>query len=78
MKSGNNITMSNRQQGRKETIRLLLSTREAAQALAISQRTLWQLTKDGEIESIKVGKRSVRYPVSALNKWIAEQVEKGA
>ena len=59
-------------------LRLLLSPKEAAQALAISERTLWQLTKDGVIESIKVGTRSVRYPVAGLERWITEQVEKSA
>ena len=74
---GNN--MSNWQQrDNKQQIRLLLKPREAAQALAISERTLWQLTKDGEIESIKVGTRSVRYPVAGLERWIATQVGKNA
>ena len=59
-----------------QKVRLLLNPRESAQALAISERTLWQLTKDGAIESIKVGTRSVRYPVAGLERWIAEQVEK--
>jgi len=65
-------------QDNKRPLRLLLSPREAAQALAISERTLWQLTKDGKIDSIKVGTRSVRYPVASLERWIAEQVEKSA
>ena len=58
-------------------VRLLLSPKEAAQALAISERTLWQMGKDGVIASIRVG-RSVRYPVAALERWIEEQVEKSA
>ncbi|NQV35760.1 MAG: helix-turn-helix domain-containing protein [Phycisphaeraceae bacterium] len=47
-------------------MKLLLSVREAAQALAVSERTLWQMTKDGVISSIKVGTRSVRYPVTVV------------
>jgi excisionase family DNA binding protein len=62
----------------KENIRLLLSPREAAQALAVSERTLWQMTKDGVIDSIKVGTRSVRYPVASLERWISEQIETSA
>jgi len=77
MDSNNNIIDWHIPNKRRQ-IRLLLSPKEAAQALAISERTLWQMTRDGEIESIKVGKRSVRYPVSALERWIAEQVEKDA
>ena len=52
-------TKQNRQQ-----IRLLLTPLEAARALCISERNLWQLTKDGEIESVRVGKRSIRYSSS--------------
>ena len=71
------MTMMDTKQDRQQ-VRLLLSPKEAAQALAISERTLWQMTKDGVIESIKVGTRSVRYPVAGLERWIAEQVEKSA
>ena len=39
---------------------LLLDSRTAAKALSISERTLWQLSKDGEIPRVKIG-RSVRY-----------------
>ncbi len=62
----------------KSALKLLLSVREAAQALAVSERTLWQMTKDGVIGSIKVGTRSVRYPVAELERWIEEQMEKSA
>ena len=62
----------------KSGLKLLLSVREAAQALAVSERTLWQMTKDGVIVSIKVGTRSVRYPVAELERWIEEQMEKSA
>jgi excisionase family DNA binding protein len=72
MDSSNNIIMSNWQQGRKEPIRLLLSTREAAQALSVCEKTLWTLTKNGEIPVIRMG-RSVRYPLDGLRKWISEK-----
>ena len=61
----------------RKKVCLLLSPKQAAQALAISERTLWQLTKDGEIASIKV-RSCVRYPVTGLERYIAEQVEKSA
>jgi len=32
---------------KKSGLKLLLSVREAAQAFAVSERTLWQMTKDG-------------------------------
>ena len=66
------------QQQDRQQIRLLLKPREAAQALAISERTLWDLRKSGEIPSITVGKKSIRYPVAGLERYIAEQVEKSA
>ncbi len=53
--------------------KLLLSAREAAPALSISQRTLWSLTQPrGPIPSIRLGAR-VLYPVDALQKWIDAQ-----
>ena len=62
----------------KSGLKSLLSVREAAQALVVSERTLWQMTKDGGIASIKVGTRSARYPVAELERWIEEQMEKSA
>jgi excisionase family DNA binding protein len=59
-------------------LKLLLSVREAAQALAVSDRTLWQMTKDGVIGAIKVGTGPVQYPVAELERWIEEQMEKSA
>jgi excisionase family DNA binding protein len=48
---------------------LLIIPREAAKALAISERTLWQLTKDGVIPCVRIG-RSVRYDLRDLQAWI--------
>ena len=39
---------------------LLMTTREAARALSISERTLWSLTQRGEIPCVRLG-RLVRY-----------------
>lgn len=51
------------------TERLLLPPGEAAQTLSISPRTLWSLTKAGEIPCLKIG-RSVRYDPVDLRNWI--------
>jgi excisionase family DNA binding protein len=55
-------------------LRLLLRPREAAEALAVSPRTLWQLTASGELTAIRLpgrGKaRSLRYVVADLERWI--------
>jgi len=49
--------------------RLLLSPREAAKLLSISERTLFTLTKAGEIRAVRFG-RNVRYDPADLRAWI--------
>ena len=49
--------------------RLLLTPREAAEALRISERKLWGLTASGQIPSLRIG-RSVRYDINDLRDWI--------
>lgn len=50
----------------------LLTVREAADVLRISERTLWSLTNAKELPSVRVG-RSVRYDQNDLATWIASQ-----
>lgn len=51
---------------------ILMNTREAARALSISERKLWDLTAPrGPIPSVKLG-RSVRYRPEDLRDWAAE------
>ncbi|MDA0285133.1 MAG: helix-turn-helix domain-containing protein [Planctomycetota bacterium] len=50
----------------------LLTVREAANVLRISERTLWSLTNSGDLPSVRVG-RSVRYDQSDLAAWIASR-----
>ena len=55
---------------------LALRPREAAKALGISPRLLWQLTKDGHIPCVRVGsgtRKTVLYPVAELQAWLARQ-----
>ena len=51
------------------TAPLLLSVRDAAIALSISERTLFSLTKSGEIPRLKIGAK-VLYSVDDLRQWI--------
>jgi excisionase family DNA binding protein len=51
------------------SIQMLLRPDEAAQALAISPRTLWTMTHQGQIPCFRNG-RIVRYYVDDLRKWI--------
>ena len=53
---------------------LALRPREAAKALGISPRLLWQLTHDGTIPFVKVG-RTVLYPMAELQAWLSRQAE---
>ncbi len=56
---------------------LALRPREAAKALGIGQRLLWDLTAPrGPIPAVKVG-ACVLYPVDGLKRWLTEQAAKG-
>ncbi len=60
--------------------RLSLRPAEAAKALGISPRLLWQLTHDGHVPCVRVGsgkRRTVLYPVADLQAWLTRQAEAG-
>jgi excisionase family DNA binding protein len=55
---------------------LALRPREAAKALGVSARHLWQLTKDGVIPCVRVGsgtRKTVLYPVAELQGWLTRE-----
>jgi excisionase family DNA binding protein len=55
---------------------LALRPRDAAKALGISSRLLWQLTHDGHIPCVRVGvgkRRTVLYPVADLQAWLSRR-----
>jgi len=55
--------------------RLLLSVREAAKMLAISERTLWSITAPrGPLPCVRIG-RSVRYDLRDLQAFINSRKE---
>ena len=56
--------------------RLAYRPKEAAVALGISPRKLWELTNIGAIPHVRLG-RSIVYPISLLEKWLAEQAAGG-
>ena len=60
-----------------EVMVILVDAREAARRLAISPRTLWQLTKDRVVPFMRIGK-CVRYRVADLDDWTRRQIERGA
>jgi excisionase family DNA binding protein len=54
---------------------LALRAREAAQALGISERLLWEWTNKGIIPHIRLGK-AILYPVDSLREWLKREAEK--
>jgi len=50
----------------------LLTPRDAAKALAVCEKTLFNMTKAGEIPAVKIG-RAVRYSVADLARWVEQQ-----
>ena len=54
---------------------LLLTPRQAAHALQISERKLWSMKASGEIPHVLLG-RCVRYPAD-LRQWIDERMRGG-
>jgi len=51
------------------TAPMALRPREAARALGVSERWLWEKTKTGEIPCLKAG-RCILYPVAMLEEWL--------
>ena len=57
--------------GEKQSFPLLaLRPREAAKALGIGERLLWEMTKNGEIPCVRLGSRLILYPVDVLRDWL--------
>ena len=57
---------------------LTLRPHDAAKALGVSPRILWQLTKGGDIPCLRVRKgkrRSIFYPVADLQAWLTKQAD---
>ena len=56
---------------------LLLKPLEAAKALAISHRTLWELTRSGKIPHVRLSRKIIRYRLSDLEMHVEEQIKGG-
>lgn len=54
------------------TISRLMSVSDTAKYLAISERTLWNLTSTQKLPAVRIG-RAVRYDISDLNEFITKQ-----
>ena len=51
---------------------ILLAPRQAARALSVCEKTLYNLTKRGELPVVRIG-RAVRYSLDDLRTWIQRQ-----
>lgn len=60
-----------------DTPTLLLRSRDAAKSLSISDRTLYSLTRRGELRAVRIG-RAVAYSLDELRAFIARRQEGGA
>ena len=56
--------------------RLLLRPTEAAEALGLGRAKAYQLIRDGELPSVRIGK-SVRVPAAQLREWVERQAAAG-
>ena len=48
---------------------LLFTVRETARALAVCEKTLWALTRDGRLPAVHIG-RGVRYDLADVRRFI--------
>jgi len=55
----------------------LVNSKDAAQYLCICERKLWELSKCGRIQTVKIG-RAVRYDIDDLDAFIEQQKRKRA
>lgn len=56
---------------RNDTGRLAYSMREAAQAVGVCERSIWQAIKDGRLKASKLG-RSVRIRAEELDRFLRD------
>ena len=56
---------------------LAMRLREAAAALGVSERTLWDWTQRGDVPHVRRNK-TILYPVDALRRWLDEQTKPAA
>lgn len=73
---GVNATSATNKTG-PETPCLAMRPREAAKALGISERLLWEWTDRGVVPHIRLGK-AILSPVDSLRDWPKRQAQHGA
>ena len=53
---------------------LALRLREAARAIGVSDRTLWEWTRQGDVPHVRRG-GTILYPTAALTRWLEAQMK---
>ena len=56
---------------------LALRREQAAAALGISVRMVDEMTANGTLPHVRLGKRVILYPVASLEQWLADKAGKG-
>lgn len=51
---------------------LAISMDEAALALGLSRRKVWEMTNCGQLPHVRIG-RAIRYPIAGLSAWLDAQ-----
>jgi predicted DNA-binding transcriptional regulator AlpA len=69
------VDQSNVKRAQPETPCLSMRPKEAAKALGISERLLWEWTNRGIVPHIRIG-GVIIYPADSLRKWLQRQAEK--
>ncbi|OVE75452.1 hypothetical protein BVX98_07620 [bacterium F11] len=59
--------------GKEIEIRLLTAP-QAGKYLSLHPKTLYFLARKGEIQSLRIGKRGVRFDRISLDKWIEQKL----
>jgi len=49
---------------------MLLTVRDTARVLAVCEKTLWTLTRDGKLPAVRIGKRGIRYDRRDIERFI--------
>ena len=54
---------------------LAMRPREAAKALGICERTLWELTQKKLVPHIRLSEKIILYPVDVLRDWLTRRAQ---
>lgn len=56
---------------------MLLTVRETCEQLRISRTTLYELCRSGQLRSLRIGQRGIRFAKAELERFIAQASSQG-